>query len=48
MERDETPIQILKVRGNRKPGKETSGEGEQERWFGEKGHQVSSKMEIGR
>ena len=26
---------------------DASGEGEQERWFGEKGHHESSKMESG-
>ena len=39
------------MRGKRKPGRpkkhveDASGEGEQERWFGEKGRHESSKME---
>jgi len=41
----------FEVRGKRKPGQpkktwiDASGEGEQERWFGEKGRHESSKME---
>ena len=44
---------LRKVRGKRKLGRpkkdveDTSGEGELERWFGEKGHHESSEMESG-
>ena len=43
----------FEVKGKRKRGRpkktweDASGEGEQERWFGEKGHHESSEMESG-